>query len=123
MLTGDDMRTVATYFGAFKDTPLIALDTQQNTADESYILIDNGGLSIGKHLRPAQAVVSKRFVPGYVFLVYNEHGEDDGQEYKYLDSAIKAAMQAYAAELFRRTNDKLATAAQAAEYAANKGSQ
>lgn len=115
MLTSDDMTTVARYFQAFKNTPVVSLDTRQNTAEESYVLIDNGGISIGKHLRPAQSVISKRFVPGYVYMVYNHEGEDDGTEYKDFASAIKAAMLAYAAEMFRRTNDDLAAAAQAEE--------
>jgi hypothetical protein len=120
MFTSDDATTVSTYFAAFKNTPPVILDVGQNTAQEAYILIDGCGLSIGKHLRPAQQVISKRFVPGYVYLVYDHNGEDDGNEYKDFGSAIKAAMLAYAAEMFRRTNDQLATAAQAADFALDK---
>lgn len=120
MLTDTEVQIVGSYFRSFYPAPAVALDTKQNDADESYILIEGGGLSIGKHLVPAQQVISQRFVPGYVYRIYDETGSDDGTEYKDLGSAVKVAMIQYATEMFRRVNDQLATAAQAEDFLQHK---
>ncbi len=108
MLTDADVAEVREYFGVFNPVPAVALDEKQNTADEAYILIEGGGLSIGKH------DVGRL---GSVYRVYDHEGDDDGITHFNLPAAVKAAMGYYAAELFRRVNDRLATAAQAAEFA------
>lgn len=113
MFNQQDRDTVQQYFNVFNPAPPVTIDAGQNTNDEAYLLIEGGGLSIGRHVEDVPALGGNR--PGVRFRVYNHEGEDDGQVYTHLDAAVGVAMMAYARELFRRVNDKIVTEALAQE--------
>jgi hypothetical protein len=122
MLTEQDRDEVRQYFAVFTPTPGVELDASQHTNEESYLLIEGGGLSIGKILVDVPSLATGGKVKAHRYFVYNHEGEDDGGQYTGLGFAVKQAMLAYAAELYRRVEDRIVTAAQAAEWENSKRS-
>lgn len=110
MLTEQDEEIVKKYFSVFTPMPSVYLDSAARHEDESYILIEGGGLSVGKFLDGAGR-------PYYT--VHNEEGDEVHKDVR-LDGAVKEAMLRYTKELFRRTADKYATAEMAEEYNTNR---
>ena len=117
MLTQNDVDYVASYFkvfhgvrscnGTLTDGPSVTLDMGARHEDESYILIEGGGLPIGKFLDAA----------GRPY--YTVHNQDGDEVYKdvHLFKAVKEAMLRYTGELFRRMSDYHAANAMAEDFA------
>jgi len=120
MLTERDRDEVRQHFAVFNPTPSVEFDASQHTDEESYLLIEGGGLSIGKILVDVPNLSEARKVKAHRYFVYNHEGEDDGGQYTALGFAVKQAVVAYAAELFRRVEDRIVTAAQAEEWENSK---
>lgn len=118
MFNHKDVEYVASYFkvfhgvqscnGTLTDGPSITLMTPHH--DESYILIENGGLSIGKFFDAA----------GRPYYTVHNHEGDEVYKNVHLFQAVKEAMLRYTAELFRRMNDYHASTAMAEDFANSK---
>jgi predicted transcriptional regulator YdeE len=106
------------YFSVFNPAPSVELDNQ-NTDEEAYILIEGGGLSIGR-LPHDWPMLGGGSIPGHKYVVFNRWGEESALWHRHLSEAVEEAMKAYAEKLFRRVNDRIVTNALAEEYLAGK---
>lgn len=107
------LEEVKRFFSVFHPTPKIELNTED--PEVAHILIDGGGISIGCLIQEYRKIGGT--VKGIGFRLYNSEGEDDGINYgSNFQQVIKAAMQAYAAELFSRIDNEISAESMAADY-------